>query len=204
MTSTNRALNRALLLVFGLILLVAGAAALAVGIGAPWLSPWQERATTVVDDLSARFGSWSVDVPGAGSVPGMLPVALGIALLLTILLIVFVFTRGGGRTRNILRAEAAHGSTVVDRNVAEAVLAGTLGERPDVLAARTNAYLVRRARTIELAVTVQRGASLRRVVTAAESAVDDWDALLGTRGPILLHLSDRSWRDGLKRRTRVR
>jgi len=201
MNATNRLLNRGLLLICGLILLAGGAAAIALGMPPAWAEPGLGMSA---ERLLARVGAWGVEVPGVGVVAGSVLVSLGAALVLSILLLMFLFTRGGGRTRTVLRMDGEHGRTSVDRSVAEAVLAGSLAERADVISARTGVYLVKREPAIELAVTVQRGASLGRVLDAAESSVRDWDSLLGTRLPVLVHLSDRNWRDGLRSRTRVR
>jgi hypothetical protein len=73
-----------------------------------------------------------------------------------------------------------------------------------VLSARTRVYRVRGTETIDLAVTVRRGADLARVLAATEQAVDAWDALAGVRVPIVVRLSDRSWSDGLRAPDRVR
>lgn len=199
MNATNRVVNRGLLFVFGVILLGAGATATVAGLRPDWLGPWPGRIAEGVLTL----GEPRIEVTSAVVVPVAAVVALAAALLLAVLLVIFIFTRGRGKTRSVLRVDAEGGRTVVDRDVADAVLAATLSERADVLSARAGAYLVRRARAIELAVTVQRGASLDCVLAAAESAVDDWDALLGARVPILVHLTDRSWRDGLRSRNRV-
>lgn len=198
MNATNRVLNRGLLLVLGITLLAAGALAMVAGLQPDTLAAWPARAV----EASGMLGS--VEMSSLGPVPVVAVIALAAALLVVVLLIVFVFTRGKGRTRNVLRVDTDGGRTVVDRNVAEAVLAGTLTARSDVLSARTGTYLVRGERAVELAVTVQPGASPDRVLAAAEAAVDDWDALLGARTPVLVHLADRSWRDGLRSRTRVR
>jgi hypothetical protein len=200
MNATNRVLNRAVLLVFGVVMLVAGATAITFGLQPEWAEPWGTRAAEVASTL----GEPAIEVTGAGTIPVAALAALAAAALALVLLVVFVFTRGRGRAKSVLRADVAGGRTVVDRNVAEAVLAGTLAERSDVLSARTGAYLVMGTRAVELAVTVQRGASLDRVLAAAEAVVDEWDALLGARVPILVHLADRNWRDALRHRTRVR
>lgn len=199
MNATNRVVNRGLLFVFGIILLAAGATATVWGVQPAWLGPWPGRIAETVGAL----GEPRIEVTSGVVVPVAMVVALVVALLLAVLLAIFVFTRGRGKTRSVLRVNSDGGLTVVDRDVAEAVLAGTLSERADVLSARAGAYLVRGARAIEVAVTVRPGASLDRVLAAAESAVDDWDALLGARVPILVHLTDRSWRDGLRSRTRA-
>ncbi|QYM65196.1 hypothetical protein [Microbacterium sp. Se5.02b] len=47
------------------------------------------------------------------------------------------------------------------------------------------------------------GAPLGAVVDAAEAAIREWDELLGERIPIMLHLSDRRWRDAFRSPRRV-
>ncbi|MBO0981912.1 hypothetical protein IPV10_15280, partial [Microbacterium sp. SD291] len=141
---------------------------------------------------------------GDVTIPGILVAASAAALLLTVLLLFFLFSRAGSKAKNVLRVETDGGRTTVDRNVADAVLTAPLAARPDVISARSAVHTVRRAPAVELVVTVRRGASLAGVLAAAESAVRDWDALLGVRTPVMVHLADRGWRDSLRSRRRVR
>lgn len=204
MKATNRVMNRIVLFIAGAILLIGGAAALVAGLLAAGDPPvWAQGLLASVEEAVAAAG-WSIDVAGVGSVSLLLLIAAAAVLILTVLLSVFVFTRRRGGSAIVLEIDGVAGSTTVDRNVADAVLTAPLVSRPDVVSARTAAYRVRKTRAIELAVTVQPGASLQAVVAAAESAIRDWDELLGTRVPIMLHLSDRRWRDSLRPRTRVR
>ncbi|MGI5190887.1 hypothetical protein ACQEVI_22305 [Promicromonospora sp. CA-289599] len=202
MSSASRVLNRGLLLLCGLLLGVAGAAAILAG--APqgytvgWL-PVEPGAAAVAQARSA-----AADLPAVGGAPGALIVALSVAVLLTVLLVVFVCTRRSRRTATVLDLRSGDGHIRVDPNVADALLAGTLGERPDVLSARTAVYRVKGAPAISLVLTVRRGADLSRVLSAAEDALDEWDALAGVRVPVMVHLSDRSWLDGLRSAARVR
>jgi hypothetical protein len=203
MNATNRIVNRGVLLLAGLALFALGAAAVL----AVWQPTWAQRpletVTTIAADALVAVGGWEFALAGV-QVPGWLAAALGISLVLLVLLIAFLATRRRGRQPHVLRVSGEDGRTVVDRSVAEEVLAGTLAERPDVLSAHTGVWRVRRENALRLEVTVARGASLGRVLRAAEDAVADWDSLLGVRVPVLIHLADRSWRRGLSAPSRVR
>nr|WP_017203710.1 hypothetical protein [Microbacterium barkeri] len=199
MNATNRVMNRVLLFLAGVVLLAAGIVALAAGILAGGDPPvWTREPLRVITDVWSSLARWTVDVAGVGPVSVLLLIAVGTALLLTVLLLVFLGTRGRGRTREVLEVDGVGGRTAVDRSVADAVLAEPLSRRPDVETSR-----VRRAPAIELAVTVRPGAPLGAVVAAAQAAVREWDQLLGSRVPILLHLADRGWRDSFRTATRV-
>jgi hypothetical protein len=200
--SNSRVLNRGLLLLCGLILAGAGLAALLAGTPSRWTSSWSDP--DLVGRGASRLEETAASLPSVGGVPGEVLVGLGLAALLAGLLIWFVCTRHRGGTTTVLRLDADGGRTAVDRNVAEALLSGELEERPDVLSARTRVYRVRGTETVDLAVTVRRGADLARVLAAAEEAVDAWDALAGVRVPVVVRLSDRSWLDGLRTADRVR
>lgn len=204
MNATNRVMNRVLLFFAGAALLVAGAVALAAGIiSAGEVPEWMRRPASAVADLwESALGS-TVEVGGVGAVSVPLLLAAATAVILTVLLIVFLSTRRRGRSKTVLEVDAAGGRTTVDRNVADAVLTEPLVRRPDVISARTGAYRVGRTRAVELAVIVRPGAPLGAVVEAAEEVIRDWDELLGARIPILLHLSDRRWRDAFRATTRV-
>lgn len=205
MNPSNRIMNRVLLFLTGVVLLVGGLVALAAGVLAAGDPPaWMRRPATAVAEAWASVADWTWEVAGVGTLSVLAVIAVAAVVLLAVLLIVFLSTRKRGRSKTVLEVGTAGGRTTVDRNVADAVLTGALLERPDVLSARTGAYRIGRARAVELAVVVQPGASLGAVVAAAETAVGEWDRLLGARIPILLHLSDRGWRDALRSTTRVR
>ncbi|MDR7384972.1 hypothetical protein [Promicromonospora iranensis] len=207
MRPNSRVLNRGLLLLCGLLLAAAGTAAVLAGTPSSWAESWRAGSWSTPDLVGSglsRARETVATLPSVGGVPGGVLVGLGLAALLASLLVWFVCTRHRGGTTTVLRLEADGGRTAVDRNVAEALLSGELEKRPDVLSARTRVYRVRGTETIDLAVTVRRGADLARVLAAAEEAVDAWDALAGVRVPVVVRLSDRSWSDGLRASDRVR
>jgi len=205
MNATNRVMNRVLLFVAGAVVLGVGVGALAAGVIAVGDSPaWLQRPLSAVADAAATVSVSTWQLAGVGTVPVLLVVAAAAAVLLTVILLVFLATRGRGGTKTVLEVDAPDGRTAVDRTVLDALLTEPLIRRPDVLSARTSAYRIGRTRAVELAVTVRPGAPLGAVVAAAEAAVRAGDALLGARIPIMLHLSDRRWRDAFRAPTRVR
>lgn len=200
MNSTNRVLNRALLLISGMLFAAAGIAALLWVVRPAQLEPALAGVERSIDDAlhgqsAAVFGS---DIPVA------LIAASAAALILAVALIIFVFARGRGGVHEVARIRAVDGRTDVDRNVVDAVLSGALTARPDVLSARTGVFLVKGVRTVRLAVAVRQGASLGDVLAAAERAIREWDSLLGGETPILIHLTDRGWLGRYRSAVRVR
>jgi hypothetical protein len=205
MNATNRFVNRSVLFLVGAVLLVAGAVALAAGVLAAGEPPvWLRRPAAEVAAAWESAQGWTGQVAGIGPVPMLLLFAAATALVLTVLLVGFLCSRRRGRSKTVLDVDTATGRTTVDRNVVDAVLTEPLIRRPDVLSARTGTYRVGSTRAVELAVTVRPGAPLATIVEAAEAAIGEWDDLVGSRIPILLHLSDRRWREGFRSPTRVR
>lgn len=200
MNSTNRVLNRAVLLIGGIVFAMTGAAALLWAVRPAWAHPVLSVVEQYVD--TALRGS-AVRVRDT-DIPAVLIAALAAALILAVALSVFVFARGRGSVHEVARMNDVDGRTDVDRNVVDTVLSGALIPRPDVLSARTGVYLVKGTRTVRLAVTVRQGASLGDVLTAAERAIRNWDSLLGSETPILIHLTDRGWLGRYRSATRVR
>ncbi|OAN35190.1 hypothetical protein [Microbacterium sp. H83] len=204
MNATNRFANRIVLFIAAVVLVVAGAALFVIGavqngIRADWISGLS-RAMTDVWSIATRP---TIDVAGIGVVPVAAVIAAAVVVVVLVLLIVFLSTRGGGRTADVWSADGADGRIAVDRSVADAVLGAPLRARPDVVSAQVSAWMIRGRRALELSVRVQPTARLDAVVAAAEQAVDVWDGLLDARTPVVLHLSDRSWRDAFRPRTRV-
>lgn len=205
MNATNRVLNR-------LVLLLAGAALCGTG---AWLlltvlrPGWAERPLRALDDglgaVASGVNGWAIALPGTGRVPGALVLACLIAVVIAICAVLFIGTRGGGRIRTVLREEGPAGETSVDLSVADAMLAGPLRGRAEVISADCEAARVRRAPAMKLTIKVRRGADLSEVLRAADRATAEWDRMAGTpKIPVVLHLADLGWLDRLRARTRVR
>lgn len=203
MNATNRLVNRGVLLLVGAGLLVVGVLAVVAGIRAPWAGDILAAVAETTRTLRAWIDDRSVSVAGA-EIAGPVVALAALGLIVAVAAAAFLFTRGGGRTADVMRTVGDDGRTVVDRSVADAVIAGTLGSRPDVLSARTAAYRVHRQPAVAVTVSVRKGAPLAAVLATAERAVGDWDALAGEATPVMIHIADPRWRDALRSRTRVR
>lgn len=204
MNATNRALNRLILLIGGLLLAAAGASALLWVTRPVWAEGVLRSIERSVREAAEAIAEPTIEVGAVGDVPVAAVVAVAVSLVLAVALIVFVFTRGRGHVHEVVRMTAPDGRTDVDRDVVDAVLVRPLSERPDVLSARTGVYGVRGTPTVRLSVTVRQGASLGDVLAAARHAVQDWDVLLGSRTPVLVHLTDRGWLARYRSAARVR
>lgn len=197
--------NRIVLLGGGLVLLAAGVALLAAGLDAARLLPvGAAGAVSAVERASAEATAATVDLGGTWALPVAVVIAAGAALIAVVLLLAFLFTRGRGRVRDVLAVPGPRGATTVDRSVADGVLGETLAARSDVVSARTVARRAGRRTAIGLVVTPRKGAALGAVVAAAESAVEEWDRLLGTAVPVVVHVADRGWRELFRSRQRMR
>ena len=204
MNATNRIVNRLVLLLGGVLLAAAGAVAIVTGIRAGWAQDASTRVFAVAQGLVAPLESWRFQAADGTAIAGVVVAGLALAAVVGIAAVAFLVTRGGGRTADVLRADGPRGDTSVDRSVADAVIARVLARRPEVLSARTTAYRVRKTPTLAISLTVHRGARLDAVLDAVESAVREWDALLGRRIPVLVHLADARWRDAFRSPRRVR
>lgn len=126
------------------------------------------------------------------------------AALLVVLLVAFLFTRRPRREHTVLRLVGGGGTTTVDRSVAEELLAAPLADRADVLAARLTSRRVGRGIALGLVVTPRPGAALGGLLAAVDDVVQEWDALTGTRMPLVVHVADRGWRELFRSRQRMR
>ncbi len=124
MTSTNRALNRLLVIVVGLVLIAAG-----VALGAGSLLP--DVQSTVSG--AASDAKQPVEDALSGGQPWILWVVALVALVLIVVLAWFALRQGPGRTGTLVRLEGGRdastptgGSVVIDAKVAEQLLGDAL------------------------------------------------------------------------------
>lgn len=183
MTTTNRFLNRLLVLLIGLVLLVSGGA-VAVGALVPALHDPVVRAARDAVSPTAKALS--------GGSPWILWIAAAAALILIVLLLVFVFRQGRGRTGTLLRREergargSSSGAVVVDAKVAEQVLEEALARDRDILSVDVTAFEIRRRSILRVTVQARQGASPVELRRTVEDAIAEWDALLGAEVPVVV------------------
>ncbi|SJN10791.1 hypothetical protein FM113_10120 [Leucobacter sp. 7(1)] len=189
MNSTNRILNRVVLCLAGLVLAVIGGVLVMISVWPDAISRVLPGWDDSVSDARAAVSAVVSDPQNTAVPPGL--VAWGVAGILGVLalLIWFLATRGGGRTSTVARAAEVGGVTAVDRSVAAEVIGDAMRDCPGVISVQIGAFRVRREPALLLRATTQRGAVLSEVVTAAETAAAEWDALVGASMPVVLHLA---------------
>jgi len=202
--ATNRIANRILLFVVGLGLLAVAAAALLAVLPMPLARDARRVLDDVLRQTQTTLDAWGEGLPHLGGLPGTAVLALAAGVVVAVLLLVFLLSRGGGRTAELVRDRTPAGTTTADSSVAEAVLTTPLRERADVLSSTVQAFRVRRVPAVRLAVVPRSGAGLAEILADADEAIEDWRALAGTPTPVLLHLADRSGFERLRSASRVR
>ncbi|PPF81379.1 hypothetical protein C5E07_13935 [Pseudoclavibacter sp. RFBJ3] len=187
MNSTNRGLNRLLIVATGLLLLIVGAAA---ALGA-WLPGAKDTWTPISETVNTQVGSWLQQTPFPGTDFSWLMIAVVAVLVVgIILLLAFSLRQGQGRTGTLIHDRSSDtGRTIVDVSVARDALADALGERDEFLSTSISAYSVKRAPMLKVSATCRRGVSPRDATAIVEQNLEALDALLGQKVPVLLQLS---------------
>ena len=187
MNSTNRGLNRLLIVATGLLLLVVGAAA-AVG---AWLPGAKDTWTPIADGVNTQVTGWLQQTPLADTGSSWLLIALVAVIVIgIILLLAFSLRQGQGRTGTIIRYRTADtGRTILDVTVAKDALSDALGARDEFITTSVSAYDVKRTPVLKVSATCRRGVSPRDAAAIVEQNLEALDALLGREVPVLLQLS---------------
>lgn len=170
MTRTNRFANRIILALIGLVALALAAAvalpfAPALGFTIPW------------EDLG-------IALPDATLVPVLWAIA-GAALVVVLFAIVWIVTRGRGRTSTALSVEGA----TIDTSVVQSVLREQLTSAPDVVVVSASAHRRRGGPVVLVQVQARPGPDLAALQAAIRAAIDRLDEVIGTPIPLVVHLT---------------
>ena len=179
MTRSNRLLNRGILVLVALVLLA----------GAAWVA--NRELGLVAIDRVAELGA------------PVLWVVASSCLVLIVLAIGWIVTRGGGHTRTLAVMSDDDGAGAVEARVAADLVSDDLARVPDIVDVTARAFRVRGETVLELGVTTRRAADLRLVVDSVGRSVAALDEVLDSRIPVLLHVAS-GVRANLAREQRVR
>ncbi|WP_022902996.1 hypothetical protein [Curtobacterium sp. B8] len=186
MTKSNRTLNRIILLVLGLVAVIAG---LTIGAGV----------LPAVRDALKPY----VTLPSNVSVPAAsLWIVAGVCVVVIVLALAWVFTRGRGGTSVAVRERAGEDQVTINVALVRDVIDHELHGVRDVVGAKVDTYLVKRQRAARIRVNVRRGGDAVTVLDAVDHAIGVLDRTLGRQVPVLVHLTGGT-RAALAKLTRV-
>lgn len=189
MNATNRVLNRAVLLVIGLVLLALGAATVAAACWPAakrvWGS-WTTSALAWMHQADQRSRLWST------ASLSWFVLALLVALTLVVLFAIVVITHlGGGRSSDLVRLPAEEGNrgTVrVEQGFAADALASSLAGHDDILATRVSLWRVKGEQVMHVVLTPRQNTSPVEVASTVTGLLDNLGALTGASTPTVVSL----------------
>ena len=173
MTRSNRTLNRVILAAVGLVALASAAYV----------------ALPLLDDIALPgWLTWTDPVrefrfPELGTTALWLT-ASGLALIV-VLALAWILSRGRGRTSVPVAVDGLE----VDVRVIEQLLRDALAPAADVVAVHATAHRLRRRIAVRVRIDARRGSELPRMLAAVDDAVVRLDRMLGTKLPILVHVT---------------
>ena len=177
MNNTNRALNRALIFVVGLLLLALGIATIAEGSSATVRGGWLSVAPMVSQFVAGWFAS--ALIPGTNASWWSVAI-LAVLFIMVVALLCLIFRQGHGRTARLIEVDTAgNGRAVVESRVAEQLVQDWLDGRAELVSSHVSTYLVGRTPALKVAVTVRRGVSPKVVVQNVEDSLASLSVLLG-------------------------
>jgi hypothetical protein len=182
MNATNRAVNRVLVLVVGLLLVIAGVLGIAVGLLPAFRDAWAPAMST----LARRVATGPI-APGSA----LTTLDAGVLLLLAIIvaaMVVLLARLGGGRTSTVVRRRESGDEIAVDTAVARDLLGDDLDRTADVVANSVSSRIVRGQEVLVVSVTCRRGASPATVAAGVDAALLRLDETLGVRVPALVRV----------------
>ncbi|WP_416403873.1 hypothetical protein [Arthrobacter sp. LFS091] len=187
MRRTNRALNRILLAILGIILLGAGAVLIAAGTLPGVADTW----TTIGSNLTDQVRQLASTAPIPGPARSWWLVAgIGVLLLGAGLSAAWLASQGGGRTPRLAeRSEGADGRTVVDVGLISAAVQDALSGNRNVLATSVSAWESRQGTALRLRMEARHGSSPRELADTAEQLVRQIDSWLGHPVPVLVRIT---------------
>lgn len=179
MNNTNRALNRVLLLIIGLLFLVLGAVGIAI---ASW-----STASDIWTDAGRNAESW-LDQAGAatriaGGAASWIGIGAVVAIVVVIVLLILALTSvAGRRSKTALRSSGAQNPlgrvTVTESFVSDAVK-NSLAGRGEILSASVTANDIRREPVLHVSVTPRQNTDPRELVDHVDKLLTNLATLTG-------------------------
>ena len=179
MNRTNRALNRIVLFIVGLLFLAIGAV-LVIIIAWPAATEYWTGAT----EAGQSWLESAVDqtLIGATAISWIAIAALVLIVFLVILLIVALTRIGGGRTHTVLRSTGSQsplGRVTVQESFVSDALKHSLDQRDEILFSSVTANDIRKTPVMHVSVTPRQNTSPAQVVADVDQLVTNLATLTG-------------------------
>lgn len=185
MNGTHRGLNRTLLGVFGLALIAAGGLAVLAGSSPAFAQGWTRTGT----DLWARIQTQLAAAKIPGQDIGWWSVAAaGLLVVIAILLVCWIASQGGGRTKELATGDDRAGTTTVEAAVAGQAIKAALADNKQVLSAAVQAWRLKGGNGLRISLQARKGASPKELMAVLGELVDGLDVLLGEEIPVLIRI----------------
>lgn len=191
MNNTNRTLNRALILVAGVVLLSAGVLIAGLALVPGWSDAWSAAAGWIKDTATSAVSSTTTPPLEASWLYVALPAA---ALLVSILLLGFILAQGRGRTSTLLtkketatRLPGESGTVEVATAVAESAIGRRLDEAKALASSSVSGHRFSGGPALKITAVPAASATLSAAQLHIEETIRAWDALIGHELPVLIH-----------------
>lgn len=206
MKKLPRALNRTLLLIFGLLFLTAGVsitcAATSTSIRRHFLdyrSKIESGFTTLARQSTFQVQGREISAVQAG--------ALALVIVVILLLIVWVFSQGGGKIRSLALNKSGkdsdkEGEITAELGLIKDVIESELSDSRDIASVKVSSWEVKKRPGLTLTAAVYKGTNPREVKIEIDQAITKLDQVLGIKMPILVQVTT-NWRTNLGSADRV-
>jgi len=183
MNRTNRALNRIVLFIVGLLFLAIGAVLVTIIV---WPAATEYWTGATEAGQSWLEGVVDQTLIGATAVSWIAIAALVLIVFLVILLIVALTRIGGGRTHTVLRSTGSQsplGRVIVQESFVSDALKHSLNQRDEILFSSVTANDIRKQPVMHISVTPRQNTSPRQVVKDVDQLVTNLATLTGKDTP---------------------
>ena len=185
MTSSNRVINRVILALLGLVAVAASLSLAALSVDPAALGLTGLGLAGVERGVSGALEAARAAIAGIQLTPTVLWSIVAACALLIALALVWILTRGRGRTSTPVAVDGVE----LDIRVVQQVLQHELRAAPDVVGVHAASYRDRRTPVVRVRIDVRRGADLVRLMAAVDDAIARLDRTLGTDLGILVHVA---------------
>ena len=189
MNDTNRALNRAILLLVGIVFVALGASAVIVTAWPPAAEYW-----TRAGDAAGAWVDQAVEATMIGTTTLSWLAIAALALIVTLVVVLIVTAVriiGGGRSHTVFRSGAQEnplGRVIVEEGFVSDALTHSLEQRDEILFSNVTANDVRRQPVLHVSVTPRQNTSPRDVVEDVDQLVTNLATMTGGDVPTFISI----------------